>query len=139
MPLETAPAFIRLQEIDDFRLNGRLIATSLKLDRAQIVQSIKSLRNIIYLYAFGETLIKCNVGGYLFINNCGQQEGIQILNDFYEQNNIYARTTPLGLTIGQVFFQGFLESMSLAGENNPYNYIAFSFGFSLLPKDAPSA
>ena len=88
------------------------------------------------MYAFGEVPIKIIVSGWIFMNVCdgGKSQGIDTLNSFYEKNNIYIRKEPLSLTVGQVPFRAYLESMSINGEQNPYNYIGFSFGFSSIPR-----
>jgi len=111
-----------------------LIGTSFHQDRTQDVEIQKSLTGIMYAYAFGEGAGKISVGGMVFFYSCDGGSAVKELNDYYEQNNIYAKSSPTIIGIGNASFPGYLDALSISVESADYNYGGFNLSFLTIPK-----
>lgn len=114
-----------------------LVGTTFNLDRTQDVEYQKTLTGLIYAYAFGEAVGRLQIGGLLFFESCdgsgGGQAAIKVINDYYDKNNVYARTSPIVAGIGGVSFSCYLETLSANLESSEFNYGSFNLMFSKLP------
>jgi hypothetical protein len=137
LPISSASALVTVDGLDAALNQGMLLATSLKLDRAQDVQYQKTLAKTIYAYAFGEGVGRMQLGGYVFFTDCASgsvNAAIHDINAYYDANNIYARADPVMIAVGGSAFSAYLETLSIAIEENPFNFGAFNLLFSVLPK-----
>lgn len=138
--------FISISGMNSLLNGGRMLVTSVRVNRQQDVQFLKTLSSVFYIYAFGEAPGSVNVGGLIFFRECGGNVSgvIQEVNAFYEANNAYARGSILGVAVGGASFPCLLTALSFSGDMTPYNYISFSLGFTLVPRsgsggDAPGS
>lgn len=115
--------------------NSLILGTTGSIDRVQDVEYQKSLTGLIYAYAFGEGVGKLQVGGMIFFGGgCGSGiGGLDAVNSYYEQNNIYVRPSPIAIGFGGVSLSGHLESMTISLESSEFSYGSFSLSFSRLP------
>lgn len=133
------PAFLSL---DGLALGDVALVTSFRVDRAQDVQHVKTLSRDIYSYAFGESIGKIQIGGMLFLANCSGKSATSIsdLNEFYSNNNLYAKGSSLTCTIGSgTSFKCYLENISISLEASAYNSGSFGLGFSVISSDQKGA
>ena len=136
LPIGAASTLVTVDGLDDQLTRGMLLATSLKVDRVQDVQYQKTLAGTIYAYAFGEGMGRIQLGGYAFFADCsdgGLTTALSDLNAYYDQNNVYARNDPVMIAVGDIAFTTYLETLSIAVEENPFNFGAFNLLFSVLP------
>lgn len=134
-----SPAFISVGGLDGMLRGGKMLLTSLRIDRGQGIQVLKTLGNLYYIYAFGEEPGKVMVGGLMFFNDCSSNsangEVIRQINSYYDSNNAYNRGGPVPIAAGGASFSCILTNMSIAADMTPYNYASFSLNFMLLPKN----
>lgn len=131
---EVSPAFLMVDGLPELR-SDFLLATRFGIVRAQATQYVKSLSNLIYIYAFGEIPGKIDIGGIALFRTCSAQtDAIRFLNDYYSENNIYNRDSAIRITIGGAAFSVFLEQMAITGEQNPFNIASFQMQFTFVGK-----
>lgn len=134
----SSPTFITVDGLDGLLKGGKLLLTSIRIDRAQDVQFLKTLSNLYYIYAFGEAPGKVNISGLLFFSDCGSKSisggSIGQINSFYESNNAYSKKGTIQISGGDgMSFKTILTGLSISGDMTPYNYASFSLSFSLIP------
>lgn len=118
-----------------------MLVTSVRVNRQEDVQFLKTLSSAFFIYAFGEAPGSVNVGGLIFFRECGGAISGTIgeLNSFYEENCAYARGSIIGVAIGGASFPCLLTALSISGDMTPYNYVSFSLGFTLVPRSSGGA
>lgn len=131
-----SPSFISVDGFDSLLRGGKMLLTSIKIDRAQEVQIIKTLSNLYYIYAFGEAPGRVMIGGMIFFADCGSGsvsgDIIGKLNKAYDSNNAYAKSS-VKISGGGATFNTILTGFSVSGDMNPYNQAAFSLSFTIVP------
>ena len=128
--------FVSVEGLDALLKGGKMLGTSFKLDRGQDILTLKTLSNLYYLYSFGEAPGRIMVGGLLFFADCTSGTNTSVIGDinaFYEQNNAWARSTPIRIAAGGAVFRCLLSNLSVSADTNPYNYASFSLAFQLIP------
>lgn len=111
------------------------VVTSIGIQQQSNFQFLHTLRNLIYVYVFGERIADLTVGGTVFLSPCGTagQTGWKLMYDFYEANRISRRETPVDVVIGGIPFRAFLVGLGLSA-NDPANVVGqFSLSFKYLP------
>jgi len=126
------PGFLRLDGGDILSRQIMLI-TSVKVDRNEEVQTLKTLSNLYYLYSFGESPGRIMIGGILFLTPCNSSGGssatVSQLNQWYEQNRAYNKQTPISISIGTAVFKGVLTNFSVSAEMTQFNVAGFNLSF----------
>lgn len=129
---DTTPSIVTVEGLNTDSL---LMLTSVQVVRNQTTQYIKTLDSSIFGYAWGEGPGQIIVSGFVFFSpNCGTITGAGALavNGFYENNNVYRKEGPVGVSIGSASYRGYLEGLTISAEQNEYNYGNFSFKFTIL-------
>ena len=130
-------SFISVDGFDQILRGGKMLLTSIKIDRAQDIQIIKTLSNLYYLYAFGESPGRVMIGGFMFLADCGSKavtgDILGQLNSAYESKNAYNSDSPVRIAGGGVSFKTVLTGFSVSGDMNPSNQAAFSLSFTIIP------
>lgn len=134
----SSPTFISVDGMDSLLRGDKMMLTSIRINRSQDVLLVKTLANLYYIYSFGEAPGKVEIGGLMFFADCRSNSvdgsAIGMLNDYYDQNNAYAKDTPVRIAGGGVSFSCILQGFSVNAEMNEFNYAAFSMSFILVPK-----
>jgi hypothetical protein len=130
-----SPAFVSVTGLDEMLRGGKMLLTSIRIDRGQGVQILRTLGNLYYIYAFGEEPGKVMIGGLVFFSDCSGDNGqiIKRINDYYDANNVYNKRGPVSIAAGGAAFNCLLTNLSIAGDMTPYNYASFSLSFILMP------
>ncbi len=132
-----SPSFISVDGFDGLLRGGKMLVTSIKIDRAQEVQIIKTLSNLYYIYAFGESPGRVMIGGMIFFANCGSRsvtgDIVGQLNSTYESKCAYNNSSPVRISGGGATFRTILTGFSISGDMNPHNQAAFSLSFTTIP------
>ena len=135
----SSPSFLNIDTLSKLLNGGQMLATSIRIDRGQDYQIVKTLSNAFYLYAMGEAPGKILIGGLLFFVSCGSTQdtaaSIQQINDYYVKNNIYYQTNTTNIAMGGVSYPSYLTNLSVAIDQNEFNYGSFSLGFLLIPQN----
>lgn len=132
--LQTSTQGLALITLSGLFPSPLLIGTTFGVDRSQDTDYQKSLTGLIYGYAFGEAVGRIQIGGLAFFDSCsGGGSSMDTLQSYYDANNIYTKTAPTVIGIGNVSFSGYLETMSTVVENAEFNYGSFNFVFSRIP------
>lgn len=131
----TSPAFISIDGFDSAIRGGKILMTSLRIERGQGVQVLRTLGNLYYIYAFGETPGRVMVGGMMFFSDCRSGAGSPLaeVNAYYTANNAYNRQEPVTIAAGGAAFSCILTNLSISGDMTPFNYASFSLSFVLMP------
>ena len=115
----SSPRFITVDGLDEMLRGGKMLGTSFRLDRGQDVLPLKTLNNLYYLYAFGESPGKILIGGLIFFSNClstsDQSQVIKDLNSYYKGNNAFTKPTPTRITVSSSS-----DSSNVIGDLNSY-------------------
>jgi hypothetical protein len=132
-----SPSFVSVDGMDGILRGGKMLLTSIRVDRAQDVQFLKTLSNLYYIYAFGEAPGKVQIGGLLFFADCESKsiDGSSVgeINKFYEEKNVYANNGSIRIAGGGVSLNCVLTGLSVAADMNAYNYASFSMAFTMIP------
>jgi hypothetical protein len=133
-----SPTFLSVDGLDQLLKGGKLLLTSIRITRAQDVQFLKTLSNLYYIYAFGESPGTIQVGGLVFFSDCNSKsisgDSIGEINKFYDDNNAYEKKGTTRISGGNgMSFNTILTGVSISGDMTPYNYASFSLSFTLIP------
>ena len=114
-----------------------LIITSVAIQRNQVTQYVKTLDSSTFGYAWGEGPGRIIIGGIIFLVPSGScssvtGDGISAVNSFYSENNVYVKSGPVALSLGNSTFLGYLEVMNIAAEMNEYNFANFSLELAII-------
>lgn len=136
--IDSGGGFISVSGMDSVLAGGRMLVTSIRVNRQQEIQFLKTLSSAFYIYAFGESPGSVNVGGLIFFRDCNGSgfSGISALNAYYETNNAYAKGGMVGVAVGGASFPCLLSAFSISGDMTPYNYVSFSMGFTMVPRSS---
>ncbi len=131
----TSPSFISIDGFDNSIRGSKILMTSLRVERSQGVQVLRTLGSLYYIYAFGETPGRVMVGGLMFFSDCGGSGGNPMarVNSYYSGNNAFDRREPVSVAAGGVAFSCILTNLSISADMTPFNYASFSMSFILMP------
>ena len=116
-----------------------MLATSLKIDRGEDIQYLKTLSNLYFIYSFGEAPGKIMVGGLIFFTDCtsstGRTQIIGDLNNYYETYRAYRHQGTIKIAASGASFNTILTNLSISADMTPYNFASFSLAFALVPSE----
>ncbi len=100
--------------------------------------AMQTLREIIYVYTFGDRISQFNIMGMCFLGSCapGSQSGLELMLNYYRQNRIALRASPIQLAIGTNSagrFTGFLTSFKADVIRPEQSVGTFSLQFTIFP------
>ena len=126
------PAVVDLEGVTG---EASVLVTSIGFGQSANVQFMHTLRDVIYVYAFGERLGSIKVGGILVFRSCrvGGSSPVGRLLSYYKQNTVSKNDTPISVSIGGEALKGFLIAVELGGFDQVMGTANFSFSFASLP------
>lgn len=119
--------------------NGEiLIITGITVQRNQVTQYIKTVDDKIFGYAWGEGPGIINIRGIIFLGGCENAggSGVDAVNSYYDDNNVYDKVSPVTLSVGGTAFLGYLEKLDLTASMNEFNYAEFILTLSIIKSGA---
>lgn len=130
-----------------FRMEGwegfnkfKAIITTVSLSAAGNVQFQHSLGGNIYVYVFGDRIGTATVSGLAFEHPCDNSEGtvgIEHVMNYYVENRVANRQTPIKLTIGSKrAIQGYLVSFNAQMLDPKTRIYQFTMQFMVPPRAA---
>jgi len=127
---------VQVLKIQGLDLDEFLMATSISFSNSQVVQYLKTLNGHIYGYAWGHDVGTVRAAGIaLFTPECTfDSSHAGKIKKFYEDSNVYDRTEPVEITLGEISFQAYLKSYALTLDVDQYNMGKFELTFDILPK-----
>lgn len=107
----------------------KAIITSFGLSAMGNFQFLHTLRNFVYVYVFGDRMSEITVQGLAMADSCNNEpssslgrirgSGIELLWDYYQENKLSAKGTPVSIAIGtKMSFYGFLTGFNF-NANDP--------------------
>lgn len=85
------------------------IVTQAAVSQQGNYQFLHTLQDMIYVYVFGDRISELQVSGIAFAATCwGRQSGMADVLDFYRDNRISQRESPVKIRFGERTFPGFL-------------------------------
>ena len=97
-------------------------------------QVLHSVGELVYIDVFGDEVSAVSVSGIAFLQTCEtKSNGIDNFLDYYKNNRLAARKTPVKMLFGTTLFQGFLSDSELKIANPEMGLGLFSMQFLTLP------
>lgn len=112
------------------------IMTSVSIASQGNFQFMHTLRNLIYVYVFGEKIGEIELGGLSFAGQCNQagDTGIERLWKYYNRYRIAQRGAPITLAIGATLsFQGWLTGVKIGLADTQSGVAQFALRFNFFP------
>jgi hypothetical protein len=119
------------------------IITGVQLQTKSGVQYVHTLRDLIYVYTFGERVSVMQIVGVSFASQCenlqdqlGQpNHGIEFAYAYYLNNRVATRGSPVQIVIGlSSLFFGFLDGAQFSVMDPERLLGQFSLGFTCIPQ-----
>lgn len=126
------------------------IITQMAIERNGNYQFLHTLKDLIYVYVFGERIGTITISGISFAGSCqpatsgrgsrartDTKTGIEHILEYYEQNSIARRSTPITIQIGantSGHFTGFLTNLRVNILQPEARMAQFAFQFQSFPR-----
>jgi hypothetical protein len=101
---------------------------------------MQTLRNLIFVYAFGDKIGQLRISGLAFAGACGYSSGrtgVENVLEYYAVNRISNRLTPCQLQIGSSpagYFEGYLTDLRLDILQPEARMTQFTLDFQVFPE-----
>jgi hypothetical protein len=133
--------------IDGFPEDGSssgLIVTELAIQRHGNFQFMHTLKDLVYVYSFGERIGQIRASGLAFARLCNGTEGLSAVLEYYEKNRLENRSDPISIVIGTSGagrFRAFLVELNAEVARPEARIAQFGMQFHALPsaKASPAA
>jgi hypothetical protein len=129
--------------LDDFPQIGAqsgVIFTELAIQRHGSFQFMHTLRDLVYVYSFGERVGQIRASGMAFARMCSGIEGLSTVMDYYENNRLERRADPISIVVGTTSrFRGFLTELNTDIARPEARLAQFGLQFLALPSAKPKA
>jgi hypothetical protein len=115
---------------------GGVILCELAVQRAGNYQFLHTLKDLIYVYSFGERIGQLRTSGMAFTRLCQGGTGVEALLAYYEANRLEARADPISIAIGTSNngrFRGFLTELNVDISRPEARLVQFGMQFHALP------
>jgi hypothetical protein len=126
--------------IDDFPQDGSsgLIVTELAVQRHGNFQFLHTLKDLVYVYSFGERIGQIRASGLCFASMCNgpSDGGLPTLLDYYETHRLEMRSQPISIAVGTSNngrFRGFLCELNFDVARPEARLAQFGLQFHALP------
>lgn len=124
------PAVVRLAGFS----GSPLLIMSVGFGQQANVQFMHTLRDVIYIYAFGERMGTVKVSGLLIFRACsGGSTPVKDLIGYYKTNSVSLNGSPISISVGGEALKGFLMSVEFGGFDQVLGTATFSLTFASLP------
>jgi hypothetical protein len=120
----------------------RSVLTGLTVGLDSNFEAMQTMREIIYVYTFGDKISNLIVSGLSFIANCkadevlGGPNGLEMVMEYYRNNRIALRASPIQIALGTNEagrFTGFLTNMRAEVTRPELSVANFTFTFTVFP------
>jgi hypothetical protein len=115
--------------------NGAIL-TELAIQRHGNFQFMHTLKDLVYVYSFGERIGQIRASGMAFARLCNGTEGLPAVLAYYEANRLEVRSTPISIVIGTSGagrFRGFLTELNVDVSRPEARLAQFGMQFHVLP------
>jgi len=118
--------------------SARIIISGVALQQKVNAQFQESLRNVVYIYSFGDRMGSCVINGLTYVRDCTAKSragtGLNDVMAYYSDNRLLAEGTPVFVNIGGESITGFLLGLTTTLASTLYNTNRFELTFAVLPK-----
>lgn len=119
---------------------AKAVLTSFQVANRSGLGVAHTLRDRIYVYAFGEKAGQARVGGIAFAGVCGSAKrytGFDAVYSYYERNRVSQQGFAVQLVFGPyTALAGFLSDFSFQLEDPQTGIGMFAFNFTTMPRNA---
>jgi hypothetical protein len=115
---------------------GGAILTELAIQRHGNFQFMHTLKDLVYVYSFGERIGQIRASGMAFARLCNGTEGLKAVLAYYEANRLEVRSSPISIVIGTSGagrFRGFLTELNVDVSRPEARLAQFGLQFHVLP------
>ena len=133
IPGHSMPAVITVPGLTTLRL----AITGVGFGQDANVQFMHALGKQIYVYSFGERMGSIEISGVAFYRKCavgGTKASIVGVMDFYRENSVSNRKTPLSVTIGGEGLTGFVKGVRTTFSDPSTGVIGFTIMMASMPE-----
>lgn len=115
-------------------VGNSIVLTSVGFSLDANVQFMHSLRNVVYVYSFGERMGVIEINGIIFYRPCGGvTAGMGGALGFYRANSVAAKSSPVSITIANASFRGFVRGIRSTFSDPEKGIIGVSIVVATLP------
>jgi hypothetical protein len=133
--------------IDGFPEDGStsgIIITEMAIQRHGNFQFMHTLKDLVYVYSFGERIGQIRASGLAFARLCNGTQGLSAILEYYEKNRLENRSDPISIVIGTSGagrFRAFLVELNAEVARPEARLAQFGLQFHALPsaKATPAA
>ena len=129
------PAIVSVPNFTD--QNDRVLVSSMGFSQGANVQFMHTLRDVIYVYSFGEKMGQIRINGMLFFRDCAGRgrQSVPFLLQYYRNNSVSRNQTPIRVSLAGSTLNGFLDGVNFGGFNQQFGFASFRLDFSSLPAE----
>ena len=130
------PAVVKVQGMESSKALKAAI-TGYRLGSQGGYQFLHTLRDVIYVYSFGERIGQMSLQGVAFMGVCGgdSKTGLDNLFDYYNENRLNRRGTHIAINLGHLTaLQGFLIGFDFVNQDPVMGLGQFTFQLAYPPK-----
>jgi hypothetical protein len=114
--------------------NTSVAITSIGFSQDANVQFMHSLRRIIYIYSFGERMGTVEINGVAFYRPCDGETGLKALFNFYKNNSVSIRSTPVSFSVAGEGLSGFVRGIRSTFSDSQAGVIGYSIVMASMPE-----
>lgn len=118
----------------------KCVITRVGVSAAGNFQFLHTIGNDVYVYVFGDRMGAVQLSGIAFQTTSKDgsgKHGFESLFDWYEQNRIAVRSTPVSVTVGRnLTFKGFVTGLTGDIQDTLRRTISFQISIAVLPEKA---
>ena len=126
----------------------RSIVTSVSINESSNFQFMQTLKNVAYLYTFGDKISEIDINGIAFINShCDGNSGFTNISAFFNKYKLSNNGTPIDVSLvsfskgpkdssSTKSFKAFLGSFNIAITDASVSYAQFSLKLYFMPPGA---
>jgi hypothetical protein len=132
------PAVVRINGLTGFT---RLLVTDLGFGQGANVQFMNTLKDVVYIYSFGEKMGGVQVSGTLVLRSCVQtrapvSHALQYYQQWSVSNVAKHKGKPIAISLSGQVLKGFLVGIRVSGFNPQYGTAKFTMSYASLPVGA---
>jgi len=125
------PALINLSGVTGV---NKVLVMGMGFGQGANVQFMHTLKDAIYVYAFGERMGQIKISGLLLFRSCGGGGGgLPSIVNYYKSNSVSLNGRPLRISLSTQVLKGFLVGIEFGGLDPIMGTAQFSLIFASLP------
>ena len=130
-----APARVSMSAGKNDEFDGNVIITNIEYRQATKQQFMASLRDVIYVYVFGDQMGSIVLSGVAFSQKCETSQsggtGLRQVMDYYRNYRLARTNDTVSVTIGNYTIAGFMTELSVQALASDVQFLINRFRFTI--------